>query len=153
MKSKTGWIIAGVLGLVILCLVPSFVMGRFWGRGLEFGHMAGRFAGPGMMSRFGFWNPLGFLGMILMWLIPAGLLVLLVIGAVALVNNLTQPERKARPPAPTMPVSAAQSSAPASAAAALTPAPIEQTERQCANCGQPAQAGWAHCPYCGQALA
>ena len=118
MKSKTGWILAIALGLVILFLLPSLLMGRFWTGGY------GGMMGPGMMSGFGFMNPFGFFGMALMWLIPIGILVLLVIGAVYLVNSLTRSGNVA-PPA---------------------------SDRKCANCGKAAQPDWATCPYCGNAL-
>jgi uncharacterized membrane protein len=118
MKSKTGWILAIVLGLVILFLLPSLLMGRFWLGGFN-GMM-----GPGMMGGFGYQNPLGFFGMTLMWLIPLGVLVLLVIGAVALVNGLIRPGN-------------------------LTPV---VSERKCSNCGKPVQTDWATCPYCGKSL-
>ena len=118
MKSKTGWILAIALGLVILFLLPSLLMGRFW-----MGDY-GRFMGPGMMGGFGYLNPLGFFGMGLMWVIPIGILVLLVIGVVALVNRLKNPG----------------SSAPL------------VSDRKCSNCGKEAQPDWAACPYCGTSL-
>lgn len=119
MKSKTGWILAIVLGLVILFFLPSLFMGRFWGyRGY------GGMMGPGMMGGYGFMNPLGFFGMALMWLIPAGFLVLVVVGVVALINSLNRPGN----PPPQIP------------------------EKKCANCGKPVQSDWANCPYCGKSL-
>jgi len=119
MKSKTGWILAITLGLVLLLVLPGlFMMGRFWAGGY------GGMMGPGMMGRFGYMNPLGFFGMALMWLIPIGVLVLLVIGAVALVNGLTKPGDPATP----------------------------VSDRKCSNCGKPAQSDWTICPYCGKSL-
>ena len=119
MKSKTGWILAIVLGLVILFILPSLLMGRFWTGG--YGGMMG---GPGMMGGFGYLNPLGFIGMALMWLVPVGILVLLVLGAVALFNGLT----KSGNAAPAAPV------------------------RKCSNCGKSTQSDWTTCPYCGISL-
>ncbi len=114
MKSKTGWIVVIALGLILLLVLPGiFMMGRSWTGGYG-----------GMMGGFGFMNPLGFFGMSLMWLIPIGLLVLSVFGAVALINGLTKPGNSA-PPAP---------------------------ERTCSNCGKPAQSAWTTCPYCGKPL-
>ena len=118
MNPRIGWILAIVLGLVILFLLPSLLMGRFWLGGYN-GMM-----GPGMMHGFGYPNPLGFFGMALMWLIPVGALVLLVIGAVALTNSLT------RPGSSTLAIS----------------------ERKCSNCGKPTQTDWTTCPYCGNPL-
>jgi hypothetical protein len=118
MKSKTGWILAITFGLVILFFLPSLLMGRSWLGG--YGGMMGR----GMMGGFGYMNPLGFFGMALMWLIPVGLLVLLVMGAVSLINGLT---RQGNP---------------------LPPG----SERKCTHCGKPAQSDWITCPYCGNSL-
>lgn len=111
MKSKTGWILAIVLGLVLLFLLPSLMMGRFWGNGYN-----------GMMGGWGFMNPFGFLGMALMWLLPIGVLVLFVYGAVSLFNGLNRSGN----------------------------APL--VERKCTNCGKAAQDDWSTCPYCGKTL-
>lgn len=119
MKSKTGWILALVLGLVVLFLLPSLLMGRFWAGG--YGGMMG---GPGMMSGWSFMNPFGFLGMALMWVIPVGILVLLVMGVVALFNGLSKPKNS------------------------VSPAP----DRKCSSCGKAVQSDWITCPYCGKLL-
>ena len=111
MKSKIGWILAIVLGLASLFFLPSLMMGRFWGNGYG-----------GMMGGLGFMNPFGFLGMALMWLLPIGVLVLLVYGAVSLFNGSNRSGNGPR------------------------------AERNCTNCGKPAQADWITCPYCGKAL-
>lgn len=118
MKSKTGWILAVVLGLVILFLLPSLFMGRFWIGGYN-GMMR-----PGMMSGFGYPNPIGFFGMALMWLVAVGVLVLLVTGAVSLVNGQI----------------------------GLGNSTPMVSERKCPTCGKPAQSDWATCPYCGKSL-
>ena len=119
MKLKTGWIVEIVVALVLILVLPGIFMGgRSWTGGY------GGMMGPGMMGGFSFWNPLGFIGMALMWLIPIGLLVLLVLGAVALINALSRQGK------------------------AVTVMP----DRTCANCGKPAQPGWTTCPYCGKSL-
>lgn len=119
MKSKTGWILVIVVVLILFLVLPGvFMLGRSWTGGY------GGMMGPGMMGGFGFWNPLGFIGMALMWLIPIGLLVLLVLGAVALINTLIRPGNST----PTVP------------------------DRTCSNCGKQAQSGWTTCPYCGKPL-
>jgi hypothetical protein len=119
MKSKTGWIVVITLAVVLLLVLPGiFMMGRFGAGG--FGGMMG----PGMMSGFGYYNPLGFFGMALMWLIPVGFLVLVVFGVVALVNALNKPGN-------TLP-------------------PV--SDRKCSNCGRQAQPDWKTCPYCGNPL-
>ena len=118
MKSKIGWILAIASGLVVLFLLPSFVMGRFSMGGYN-GMM-----GPGMMGGFGFFNPFGFLGMGLMWVIPASILVLFVVGALALINSLIKSGN-----------------------------PVLAVSKQgCSNCGKTAQPNWATCPYCGTSL-
>jgi hypothetical protein len=121
MKSKTGWILAIVLGLILLLLVPGlFMMGRWW-----LGGYGGMMGYPGMMGwGYSYMHPFGWAGMLLGWLIPLGAVVLVVVGAVALINNLNRP-------GPAMP---------------LVP------ERKCSNCGRPAQPDWMTCPYCGKAL-
>jgi hypothetical protein len=123
MKMKTGWIVVLILGVILLLVVPGmFMMGRTWTGG--YGGMMGNGGYGGMMNGFGFMSPFGFFGMALMWLIPIGLLVLVVLGAVALVNGLSKPGNSGAPAA----------------------------ERTCSNCGKPAQAGWSTCPYCGNPL-
>jgi hypothetical protein len=82
MRSKIGWILAFVLLLAALFLLPSLVMGRWWG-GDSYGMM-----GPGMMGNWGWMGPLGFFGMAFMWLVPVGILALAVAGAVALFSGL-----------------------------------------------------------------
>ena len=118
MKTRIGWILAIVLGLVALFFLPSLLTGRFWQDG--YGGMMG---GPGMMGSWGYMNPLGFLGMALMWLIPVGVLVLLVIGVVSLFKSANRPGN------------------------------IPSSERKCADCGKAAQMDWVTCPYCGKPLA
>lgn len=113
MKSKTGWILAIALVLVFLFFLPSLLMGRIWMGGYG-----------SMMDGLGYMNALSFFGMTVMWLVPAGLLVLLVVGAVALINGLTKSGNAAHP------------------ASGL----------KCLNCGKPAQADWTTCPYCGKSL-
>jgi len=116
MKSKTVWTVLLVLGLAVVLLFAGFCITRYsW---------AGGFGGGGMMRGFGFWNPLGFLGMTLMRLIPLGFLVLVVLGVIALFKGLSRPAPVASP----------------------TPA------RTCSNCGKPAQSDWTTCPHCGKPL-
>jgi hypothetical protein len=81
MKSKTGWILAIVIGLILLLVLPGlFMMGRFWGGG--YGGMMG--------GGYGFMNPFGWIGMLLGLLVPIGVLILLVFGVIWLVNGLTR---------------------------------------------------------------
>jgi hypothetical protein len=80
----------------------------------------------GMMGGYNAMHPFGWGGMLLGWLIPVSVIVLLIVGAVALVNSVNKSGKPTLPPA----------------------AP----SRTCPNCGKPAQFDWNTCPYCGQKL-
>jgi zinc-ribbon domain len=122
MKSTLGWILAIVFGVILLILLPGlWMMGRFWQGG--YGGMMG---GSGMMGGYGFMHPFGWGGMLLAWLIPVGVIALLVMGAVVLINSLNRSGN------PTLP-------------------PVVRS-RTCPNCGKPAQTDLNTCPYCGQKL-
>jgi hypothetical protein len=115
-KSTIGWILAIVFALILLFLLPSvWMMGRSWMGGYG-----------GMMGGFNSMHPFGWGGMLLGWLIPVGVIVLLVIGTIALVNNLNRSGSTSQPPT--------------------------ISGRTCPNCGKPAQSDWNTCPYCGQKL-
>jgi hypothetical protein len=82
MKSKNMWILAIILGLVLLLVLPSlFMMGLFFGGGYG-GMMGGGYGGM---------HPYGWGMMLLGWLVAAGIVVLLVTGGVALFNSLNRP--------------------------------------------------------------
>lgn len=115
MKSKTGWIFAIVLGLIILFFIPVLLMGGYGGM-----------MGPGMMGRYGYISPLAYFGMAFMWLIPLGIVVLVVLGVVSLFNNWNNANKPS--------------------IGANLPA------RTCPNCGKPSQVDWITCPYCGKSL-
>lgn len=125
MKTKTAWIVGILVGLVVLLALPvGYLMGRLlpWTR---YSMMDGsRMMDWGLRSM----HPLSGGVMLLGWLIPAGIVALLVIGVVALVNTLSRPKHTEMPPAP----------------------PV--IERSCGECGKPAQAEWNTCPYCGKPL-
>lgn len=115
MKSKTGWILVIVLGGILLLVLPGlFMMGTIWGG--SYGMMGGG---------YGYMHPYGWGGMLFGWIIGAGILILLVVGAVALVNNLTR---------------------------SADSTPSMTATRNCPNCGKLAQADWSTCPYCGKPL-
>ncbi len=117
MKSTIGWVLAIIFGLLLLLLLPgAWMMSRPWIGG--YGGMMG--------GGFNSMHPFGWGGMLLGWLIPVGVIVLMVIGAVALVNNLNRSGSASQPPA--------------------------VLGRTCPNCGKPAQGDWSTCPYCGQKL-
>ena len=122
MKSTAVWIIVVILILALFFFLPGIL--RLTGLG-GYGDMMG---GRGMMGGgFGYFFPFGFIGMGLMALLPAAFLVLLVVGGVALVNNLTGSGRSVRPAVPI-------------------------TGRTCPSCGKSAQADWNTCPYCSAPL-
>jgi hypothetical protein len=83
---KVNWLIVGVLSFVIvLILLGTEMLMSDWGI-RDWGTM-----GPiGMMENWEYSSPpspLGWVGMIFMWLIPVGLFVLAVFGTVWLVRN------------------------------------------------------------------
>ncbi len=135
--NKVNWTQVGVFAIVVLLVVVigvsllgSFggygMMGRYgmMGHGTTFAPVPCSDAGAGVTS-WGF--PLfGWLGMLLMWLVPLGFLALLVVGIVWLARAVSGPSQ-ASPPTP-----------PAAGS--------------CPSCGRPTQADWQHCPYCGQSL-
>ena len=111
-------VVALVACLIGIVIGPFFVFGRGLG---GYGMMGGY--GGGMMRDFGF-TPFGWIGMLLMWVFPVGVLVLVVLGIVWLVNVASQPRGQA-PVAPA---------------------------KTCPNCARPVQADWRNCPHCGTAL-
>jgi len=121
MKTTMRRVLIGNAILIFLIGLPGVMWMVRSGR---LGGMVGRY--PMMGHDSGFWMPFGWLGMGFMWLLPLGVLVLLILGLAGLVNTLFQ-----RPPAPPIP-----------------PAP----PRSCANCGKQAQTDWQTCPYCSQPL-
>ena len=90
---KVNWLIVGIMSFVIILLLfgAGMLMGDW--RYRDWGMM-----GPsGMMENWGYSStpsPLGWIGMIFMWLIPVGLLVLAIFGIVWLARNVS----RSRPP-------------------------------------------------------
>ena len=127
-----------VTAAIIFSLVAPFVLPRVGlalaGNGPQIGRGFG-FYGPGYMfggrMMGGLRLPFMGLGMLIGPLIIVGLIVLVV----ALFTR--------RSPAPAAPAQAAAMPAPAAPAPATTP---------CAHCGQPLEAGWKACPYCGEKI-
>ena len=124
--NKVNWTVVAVFGIVLLfafligiSLLSGF--GGYGGYGRGWGMM-----GPGMMGGRGF-APFGWIGMLLMWLVPTGFFVLVALGIVWLVRVVGKTGSN-QPPAPAVPT------------------------RTCPNCHKPVQADWHNCPYCGTAL-
>jgi len=80
--NKRNWAMIAVFAVIVLLvfLVGVSLMG---GRGYGGWGMMG----PGMMGGWGF-NPLGWLGMLFMWIIPVGIIVLIVVGVAWLVRYI-----------------------------------------------------------------
>ncbi len=113
------WVTIIVVGVAALLVGAAFGPLFLWGGGPGYQGMMG----PGMMGGYGF-APFGWIGMLLMWVFPLGLLVLVVLGIVWLVRAVGRPT--SQPP--------------------VAPA------KTCPNCARPVQADWQNCPYCGAAL-
>jgi hypothetical protein len=116
MKGAGRWIAIIVLLVVLIGLGSGvFMTGMSWGRGGAPGyypmpHMSGYFPGG------------GWFGMGLMWLIPVGVVALIVWAVATLVNR---------------PAQFGQAGA---------------AGRVCPSCGKPAQSDWSTCPYCSKPL-
>ena len=85
---KVNWLIVGIMSFVILMIL--FGAGMLMG---DWRYRAWGMMGPnGMVENWGSSYPaapLSWIGMIFMWLIPAGLIVLAVFGIVWLVRNVS----------------------------------------------------------------
>lgn len=134
----TRWLAVGGLALLLLALGAGLLGPLLWGRtsawayngcGWNYGGMT---PAPAFGAGVGRWggmmgpNPFGWIGMVLMWLLPLGLIVLIVAGGVWLVQALTHNTNQL-----------------ATAGVSLN----------CPSCGQPAQTDWRNCPHCGAQLA
>lgn len=151
MKTTTKWILGIVAGLVVVTAVSALAIFAMTQSG-SLGWMANErsfmprtfertmpmhpYADGSwfFMSRF---NPLWFIGRILLW---GGVLALIVLGITALVRGLNKPAQAV------------------TAANAATTAVIEQVSpaqavQSCPACSRVVQQDWSHCPYCGNPLA
>ncbi|HLE90126.1 MAG TPA: zinc ribbon domain-containing protein [Anaerolineales bacterium] len=79
------WLVVAVISVIVLLfLFGAGMMAGGWGyRG--YGMM-----GPGMMGGWGY-SPFAWIGMAFMWLIPIGVIALIVFGVAALVRNAGNP--------------------------------------------------------------
>jgi len=98
---KVNWLVVGAISIVVLLLLfgggmtlaPGASAGVMGGWGYRGWSMMGpgEMMGPGgMMNNWGYSaspSPLGWFGMIFMWLVPVGLVVLAVFGVVWLARN------------------------------------------------------------------
>ncbi|MBI5953651.1 MAG: hypothetical protein HY865_18510 [Chloroflexi bacterium] len=84
---KINWLIVGVIAIIALLFLfgAGMMAGNYGYRGW------GMMGGPGgMMGGWGY-SPFGWLGMAFMWLIPIGVIALIVFGIAALVKNSGNP--------------------------------------------------------------
>ena len=84
---KINWLVVTVISVIaLLFLFGGGMMMGGWG-----GRSWGMMGGPGgMMGGWGY-SPFGWIGMAFMWLIPIGVIALVVFGIVALVRNSGNP--------------------------------------------------------------
>ena len=116
------WQWVTIIVVAVAALLVGAMLGPLflWGGGLGYrGGMMGGYSG--MMGGFA---PFGWIGMLLMWVFPLGVLVLVVVGIVWLVNAVSRPRSQAP----------------------IAPA------KTCPNCARPVQADWRNCPHCGTTL-
>ena len=114
--SRSGWIAVAVIGIAALVVIVAGMLLLGGGEYRGWGGM-----GPGMMGSWGFgW--IGGIMMLFMWLIPVGLIALVVLGVVFLVKVLDNNHGQAAP------------------------------ARVCPNCGRSVREEWRNCPNCGKEL-
>jgi len=114
---------------VIVAIVALFLLGfLFGGRGYHGGSGFGSWGmmGGSMMGGWGF-SPFGWIGMIFMWLIPLGILVLTIFGITWLVRNLGGGNK-------------------INASTIATPSVV------CPSCKHNVQSDWKNCAYCGTTI-
>ncbi|MBI5352786.1 MAG: hypothetical protein HZB50_09135, partial [Chloroflexi bacterium] len=92
---KINWLVVGVIGVIALLLLFGVGMMSGWGYGNYGYHGWGMMRSGGMMGGWGY-SPFGWLGMAFMWLLPIGVITLIVLGVSALVQN----SGKSTPPSP-----------------------------------------------------
>jgi len=110
--NKINWTIVAIAAVAFLLLASLFGGRGYGGWGMM---------GPGMMGGWGF-SPFGWVGMIFMWLIPLGFIVLVALGVVWLVRAVGSGNQSALP------------------------------GQACPSCGHTVQADWRNCPHCGTQL-
>ena len=90
---KVNWLVVGILGIVVLLLLfgGGMMMGGWGYRGWSMMGPGGMVGPGGMMNNWGYSaspSPLGWIGMIFMWLVPVGLVALAVFGVIWLIRNV-----------------------------------------------------------------
>ncbi len=85
---KINWLVIAIVGILALLFLFGGGMMSGWGYG-DYGYRSWGM-GPGMMGSWGY-SPFGWIGMAFMWLIPVGVITLIVIGVTALMRNTGNP--------------------------------------------------------------
>ena len=148
MKGVWKWIaLAAGLFLLMACVGVAAAVG-FGGRFLMMGRgfqqrmpfLPGQGPLPGFGHDYGMWMMPG------RWLVGLGIglfiLVLLVLVGVGLYLALRKRPQVAAPVQVSAPTSTSEPS--------VTSVPAAPVTTPCSHCGQPVQAGWVACPYCGE---
>lgn len=88
---KINWLVIAIVGILALLFLFGGGMMSGWGYG-NYGYRGwGMMGGPGgMMGGWGY-SPFGWIGMAFMWLIPIGVIALIVFGVAALMRNAGNP--------------------------------------------------------------
>ncbi len=124
MSKALKWILAILLGLVVVAIIVGIVFAAIGGYGTS---MMGR--GFPWMDHMRFnYSPVR---MIFGGLLGLGVFLLVILGIVALVSALVRNNQPTQTP---------------------PPAQIAPPSRTCSNCGKPALEEWKTCPYCGNPL-
>jgi hypothetical protein len=94
---KVDWTVVGVIGIVIVLLLfgGGMMMGGWGYRGWSMLGPSSMVGPGGMMNNWGYSSspsPIGWIGMLFMWLIPIGLIALAVFGAVWVVRKSGNPK-------------------------------------------------------------
>ena len=81
---KFNWLLIGIVGIIaLLLLFGGGMMMSGWGFGNSGYHGWGMMGGSGMMGNWGY-SPFGWISMAFMWLIPIGVIALIVFGVASL---------------------------------------------------------------------
>ena len=87
--NRINWTVVVIVGIILIIVL--FVVGLLGGWGYPGGgYRAWAMMGPGMMGGWGF-SPFGGIGMLFMWLFPAGFIILTALGVAWLARNLGSP--------------------------------------------------------------
>lgn len=87
---KINWLIVGIIGIFALLFLFGGGMMSGWGYGNNGYQGWGMMGTGGMMGGWGY-SPFGWIGMAFMWLIPVGVITLIVFGVAALAQNVGNP--------------------------------------------------------------